>query len=63
MCGVFYEAAIAWDLIVGYDFLIKNRMGLLPHKKGLLIEKGADVTLLRAPTKRRGRFYNWELRP
>ena len=28
--GVFYEAAIAWDLIVIYDFLIKNKMGLLP---------------------------------
>ena len=26
--GVFYEAATAWDLIVGYDFLIKNKMGL-----------------------------------
>ena len=48
--GVFYEAAIAWDLIVGYDFL------LLPHKKGLVIEKGGDVTLFTGTNKEGGAF-------
>ena len=52
--GVFYEAAIEWDLIVGYDFLIKNKMGLLPHKKGLVIEKGGDVTLFTGTNKAGG---------
>ena len=55
--GLFYEAAIGWDLIVGYDFLTKNQMGLLPHKKSLVVEKDGEVKLFLGTDKSQGRPY------
>ena len=55
--GLFYEAAIGWDLIVGYDFLTKNQMGLLPHKKSLVVEKDGEVKLFLGTDKSQGTPY------
>ena len=56
--GLFYEAAIGWDMIVGYDFLTKNKMGLLPHKKSLVVEKDGEVKLFVGTDKSQGKPYS-----
>ena len=56
--GLFYEAAIGWDMIVGYDFLTKNKRGLRPHKKSIVVEKDGEVKLLVGTDKSQGKPYS-----
>ena len=38
--GMFYEADIAWDMIVGYPLLASSRVGIFPHHQCLIQDLG-----------------------
>ena len=50
--GVFYEAEIDWDAIISFPLLAAAKIGVLPHRRCLLVEKaGGNVHLIGAKTK------------
>ena len=47
LCGNFYVADITdWDMIMGYDFMVGNAIGALPHRATLVREDNECLTWL-----------------
>ena len=47
--GVFYEAEIDWDAIISFPLLAAAKIGVLPHRRCLLVEKaGGNIHLIGA---------------
>ena len=44
--GTFYQASIGWDAIISYPLLAKWKLGVLPHRACLLMEKPKGFFLL-----------------
>ena len=47
LSGIFYAADISdWDIIMGYDFMVSNAIGALPHRATLVREHEERLTWL-----------------
>ena len=45
--GKFYEADLPdWDIIMGYDFMVSNSAGVLPHRATLIREANERLSWL-----------------
>lgn len=41
--GHFYSAEMPWDMIIGFPFLYNNALGVLPHRKCLVLERQGSL--------------------
>ena len=50
--GVFYEAAVEWDAIVSYPLLEGSKMGVLPSRQCLVLDRGDNFVFLKGSVVR-----------
>ena len=53
--GLFYGADIGWDAIIGFDFLVENRLAIWPEKR-CLMRNEANEWLTLAEKEAKGTF-------
>ena len=50
--GEFYESEIRVDMILSYPWMVKNKIGIFPHHKALVVDEPKFALLFGVPTKK-----------
>ena len=62
LSGNFYVADITdWDMIMGYDFMVGNTIGALPHRATLVREDEECLTCVRFSCNLHFRFFQCKI--
>ena len=54
--GTFFEAAVDWDAILAYPLLVKNKIGVMPHRECLVLEDAWRFVFLRTASSKSRRW-------